>query len=182
MAAIIQSPDQERPGTQGTTPDCLTPMPDYMWPITKSAATSYKKLHEDHLMSKLLAKRQSKKESNQHTKQEAYKLSKKIPIEILAKDWLSESNANVETRAYLVDRVLPTVILGVEKVLTEVERKLLVDKEPSREFNPINFLAQYLMRNNPRYSNFSESSPYIRGLRQVSEELRKQLFDFEDNK
>jgi len=32
------------------------------------------------------------------------------------------------------------------------------------------------MRNNPRYSNFNEASPYIRGLRNVAEQLKHELF------
>ena len=49
-------------------------------------------------------------------------------------------------------------------------------------FNPVNYLAQYLMRNNPRYSNFSEASPYVRSLREVGEVLKAQIFQLEDNK
>ena len=184
---ISQSPEFERPASRrmtGVSVDRvrLTPMPDYMRPVTKSASRKWAKLHEDHMMHKLIAKRQAKTEINQQTREEAVKLAKKIPIELLAEDWLSENDASVETRAYAVDKVLPTVILGVEKLICEADKKGLIENESIKDFNPINFLAQYLLRNNPRYSNFSEASPYIRGLREVHEELKKQLFDIEDNK
>ena len=71
----------------------------------------------------------------------------------------------------------------MERLLKEVDEKgLSTTNRFEPEFNPINFLAQYLMRNNPRYSNFAEASPYVRGLRQVSEELKQELFTFEDNR
>jgi hypothetical protein len=69
------------------------------------------------------------------------------------------------------------LILGVEKLLTEADKKGLTEEnEEDPNFNPINFLAQYLLRNNPKYSNFSVASPYVRGLREVADELRRQLF------
>jgi len=160
----------------------LTPMPGYMRPIEKSAQRNYKKLHDDHMMTKLVNKRGEKKELNHVTKQEAMRIARKIPMEILAKDWLRDDKATIETRAFLVDKVLPTLILGAEKLLMEVDRLGGCKEQLDKGFNPVNFLAQYLMRNNPRYSNFSEASPYIRGLRDIGEELRKQLFDIEENK
>lgn len=75
------------------------------------------------------------------------------------------------------------MILGVERLLKEVDEKgLAATNRFEPDFNPLNFLAQYLMRNNPRYSNFAEASPYVRGLREVSEELKQELFTFEDNR
>ena len=49
-------------------------------------------------------------------------------------------------------------------------------------FSPINYLAQYLMRNNPRYSNLNKSSPYARGLKKVSEELKQDILALKENK
>ncbi|ELT93929.1 hypothetical protein CAPTEDRAFT_205863 [Capitella teleta] len=165
-------------GTEG-----LTPMPDYMKPVCKSASHRYRKLHEDLMMSKLLDRRKVKKQHNQEMRDQVRKQARKIPIEILTKSWLTEDASTVETRAFLVDKIFPTVILGMEKLLLEAEKKELANSnEVDSTFNPVNFLAQYLMRNNPKYSNFSEASPYVRGLRQVGEELREQLFDIEENK
>ena len=165
------------------TAERLTPMPDYMHPVTKSSAKLFRKLHEDHMMGKLMVKRSAIKERNSKTRDEARALARKIPLEVLAKDWLSKHQGTIETRAFLVDKIMPTLILGVEKLLLEVVKRNLADTDtPNPDFNPINFLAQYLMRNNPRYSNFSEASPYVRGLRAVTEELRVQLFDLDENR
>eukprot|EP00062_Callorhinchus_milii_P015404 gi/632965594/ref/XP_007898968.1/ PREDICTED: EF-hand calcium-binding domain-containing protein 5-like isoform X3 [Callorhinchus milii] len=38
------------------------------------------------------------------------------------------------------------------------------------------------MRNNPRHCDFPESSPYMRGLKQVLEDLRDQVVDIKDNR
>lgn len=62
------------------------------------------------------------------------------------------------------------------------KRNLTANAEFDPNFNPINHLAQYLMRNNPKYSNFSEASPYVKSLREVSETLKAQIFQLEDNK
>lgn len=78
---------------------------------------------------------------------------------------------------------MPTLILGLEKLLMEADKLGLTETaEFDPNFNPINRLAQYLMRNNPRYSNFSEASPYVKSLREVSEALKAQIFQLEDNK
>ncbi|KAL3858381.1 hypothetical protein ACJMK2_012972 [Sinanodonta woodiana] len=150
-----------------------------------SAVSRWKRQQEQTMMEKLVGLRNEKKELSKISRQEARKLARKIPIEILAKEWLSDTEATLDVRAYLVDRVLPTLILGVEKLLNEADqRELTKDGGPNRNpnFNPINFLAQYLMRNNPKYSNFSEASSYVRGLREVSEELKNEMFNMEDNR
>lgn len=166
-----------------STSERLTPMPDYMRPLTRGSAKKFRKLHEDLMMTKLIQKRSANKERNIKTRDQARQLAIKVPLDILAKDWFSSEDESVETRAYLVDKIMPTLVLGLEKLLVEVGRKGLADKdEPDPNFNPINYLAQYLMRNNPRFSNFSEASPYVRGLRSVGEELKKQLFDLEENR
>jgi len=89
----------------------------------------------------------------------------------------------LDARAFLVENILPTLILGVEKLLMEADKLELANKtESDPNFNPINYLAQYLMRNNPRYSNLSEASPYVKSLREVGEALKAQIFELEDNK
>lgn len=155
----------------------------YTPPAPRSASKRWKRIHEQSMMLRLDEQHVIKKQNAQMSKEAAREIIRKIPVELLAKEWLSKEDATVDMRAYLVDFVLPTLILGVERLLKEVDEKGLSSTnrfEP--EFNPINFLAQYLMRNNPRYSNFVEASPYVRGLREVSEELKQELFTFEDNR
>ena len=62
MAGCVPTPDS-RPGTRGrsTSSDRLTPMPDYLKPVVRSAVNRWKKLHEDHMMEKLVLKRADKK-------------------------------------------------------------------------------------------------------------------------
>ena len=68
-------------------------------------------------------------------------------------------------------------------MLIEADKLGLTAKaEGDANFNPVNYLAQYLMRNNPRYSNFSEASPYVKSLREIGEVLKAQIFQLEDNK
>ncbi|XP_052072459.1 EF-hand calcium-binding domain-containing protein 5-like isoform X3 [Mytilus californianus] len=176
----------QSPGRQSMTPGSGKHTPtgsDYMKPVVRSAVRRWKRLHEQNMMEKLVGMRNEKKNNTRSSRDDARKMARKIPTEILAKQWLNDNEATLEVRAYLVDKVLPTLILGVEKLLTEADKKGLTEEnEEDPDFNPINFLAQYLLRNNPKYSNFSEASPYVRGLREVADELRKQLFNIEDNR
>ncbi|CAL1545028.1 unnamed protein product [Lymnaea stagnalis] len=155
----------------------------YSPPAPHSAAMRWKEMNEQNMMLQLEEKHLVKKQNVQTSKEAAREIIRKIPVELLAKEWLSKEDATVDMRAYLVDHVLPTLILGVERLLREVDEKgLSATNRFEPEFNPINFLAQYLMRNNPRFSNFAEASPYVRGLREVSEEIKQELFTFEDNR
>ncbi|KAK0054151.1 EF-hand calcium-binding domain-containing protein 5 [Biomphalaria pfeifferi] len=160
----------------------------YSPPAPRSASKRWKNLNEQNMMLMLENKHLIKKKNLQKSKEQAREIIRKIPVEVLAKEWLSKEDATVDMRAYLVDHaslvfVLPTLILGVEKLLKVVDEKgLSATNRYEPEFNPINYLAQYLMRNNPRFSNFSEASPYVRGLREVSEEIKQELFTFEDNR
>ena len=149
-----------------------------------SAVQRWKRQHEQTMMEKLVGLRNEKKEHTKISKEQATNLARRIPTEMLGRDWLNMIEATLETRAYLVDKLMPTLILGVEKLLNEATKRGLANNRNERDpnFNPINHLAQYLMRNNPRYSNFSEASPYVRSMREVSEELKKELFNIEDNR
>ncbi|CAK8684544.1 EF-hand calcium-binding domain-containing protein 5-like isoform X3 [Clavelina lepadiformis] len=135
---------------------------------------------------KLLAVQKLKKQRMQDEKSAAVKLERTLPMDLLAFDWFNENALTSELRVYLIDKLLPTLILGMEKVLLEAEKRGLIESdeldEGRRKFNPINLLAQYLMRNNPRYCNFAEASPYIRGLWKVSEELKRDVYQTEANK
>jgi hypothetical protein len=110
-------------------------------------------------------------------------LARKVPIEMLALEWLNQIDASIETRAYLVENFLPVLVLGCERVLKEADKKDLIQENKSDlNYNPINILAQFLMRNNPKYNNHNETSSYVRTLRQVYQELREQMFAFQENK
>ncbi|XP_036925937.1 EF-hand calcium-binding domain-containing protein 5 [Sturnira hondurensis] len=101
------------------------------------------------------------------------KAEKKIPKDNLAKEWFNIENMRVGDRVYLLDKLLPTLVLGVEKMLTQVERKkLLTEVDIPTKFDPINYLGEYLMRNNPYYITGSGMSGYQRVMREVTEDLK----------
>ncbi len=110
-------------------------------------------------------------------------MARKVPTEMLALEWLNQIDASIETRAYLVENFLPVLVLGCEKVLKEAnKRNLVTDNKSDINYNPINVLAQFLMRNNPKYNNNNETSSYVRTIRQVYHELREQMFAFQENR
>ena len=110
-------------------------------------------------------------------------ITRSVPIDLLAREWLDDNEITLDVRTYLIENLLPTLILAVEKLLLEVQKRGLAETEAfAPDFNPINYLAQNLMRNNPRYSHFAEASPYAKGLRQVADDLKKEIFSIGDNK
>ena len=134
----------------------------------KSAAKKWQGYHRTKYKPKL-----DRTVSSRHLmKKQQEKAKLRLAVDMLAKEWLEAQTFDLDSRAYLIDKLLPTLILGLEKLLIEVGQR-----PPEKHFNPINYLAQYLMRNNPRYSNFPEASPYARGLRQVYEELRQKILN-----
>ncbi|XP_037229000.1 EF-hand calcium-binding domain-containing protein 5 [Falco rusticolus] len=104
------------------------------------------------------------------------KIKRREPCDWLFKEWFSEVKESLDTRIYLLDKLLPTLIPGMEKLLMEVERRnvLSPDKEPTK-FNPINFLGEYLMRHNPQYSISRKPGPYLRGMKMLTEELKTKM-------
>lgn len=63
----------------------------------------------------------------------------KVPMDILAAQWLSGAQS-AETRLYLVENVLPSLIVGLEKLLQKA------DESSDEDFNSVNWLAQWLTR------------------------------------
>ncbi|XP_071848550.1 EF-hand calcium-binding domain-containing protein 5-like isoform X3 [Apostichopus japonicus] len=156
---------------------------EYLAPIVRTAVRRWKRFHEQRVLEKYKERREMKKRKVEMLKEEKERLARKIPVDTLALEWLNTNEVTVDARAYLLEKLLPTLILGIEKLLMAAERKGLTESnESSPDFNPLNYLAQYLMRNNPRYSNFPEASPYIRGIREVTDELKMHVFSFEDNR
>nr|XP_035950543.1 EF-hand calcium-binding domain-containing protein 5-like [Halichoerus grypus] len=101
------------------------------------------------------------------------KAEKKLPRDNLAKEWFNAENMTLNTRAYLLDKLLPTLVPGVEKMLMQVEKKKLrAEVDNTTKFNPINHLGEYLMRNNPYYIKDSGMSGYQRVMRDVTEALK----------
>ncbi|XP_073653266.1 EF-hand calcium-binding domain-containing protein 5 isoform X2 [Tursiops truncatus] len=101
------------------------------------------------------------------------KAEEKLPTDNLAKEWFSTENMTLNTRAYLLDKLLPTLVPGMEKMLMQVEKKkLLAEVDIPTKFDPINHLGEYLMRNNPNYIKDSGMSGYQRVMRNIAEDLK----------
>ncbi|XP_061439686.1 uncharacterized protein LOC133363936 isoform X2 [Rhineura floridana] len=100
------------------------------------------------------------------------KAERKDPPDSQTRDWFSEEMMTLETRAYLLDKLLPTLIPGVEKLLMVAERKKVVEMEESEPctFNPLIFLGEYLMRHNPAYDIPAIPNPY--GMKVVADEMK----------
>ena len=109
--------------------------------------------------------------------------AREISVDLLAKEWMVLTNPSIEARLYLLDNILPSVIMSLEKLCIEVSKRQLEGSEHvTSRFNPINYLAQHLMRNNPKYSNFAEASPYMKGLQQMVTKLKADVMSLEENK
>jgi hypothetical protein len=101
------------------------------------------------------------------------KAEKKLPKDSLAKEWFNTESMTLTTRAYLLDKLLPTLVPGVEKMLVQLEKKTLSAKaDIPIQFDPINYLGEYLMRNNPYYIKDQRMSGYQRVMKDVTEDLK----------
>ncbi|XP_017710577.1 PREDICTED: EF-hand calcium-binding domain-containing protein 5 isoform X4 [Rhinopithecus bieti] len=101
------------------------------------------------------------------------KAEKKLPRDNLAKEWFNTESMTLNNRAYLLDKLLPTLVPGVENTLTQVEKKkVLTEVDTPSKFDPINYLGEYLMRNNPNYIKDPGISGYQRVMKEVTENLK----------
>lgn len=151
--------------------------------FARSAMNRWRGNVEKKITKRIMEVKAERKKRDAEAKEIAQLVARTIPLDILARDWLNDNDITSEVRVYLLENLMPTLILGVEKLLGEVEKKGLTDSEGfCPTFNPINYLAQFLMRNNPRYSNFAEASPYAKGIRKVVDDLKREVFSLEDNK
>ncbi|XP_042685902.1 EF-hand calcium-binding domain-containing protein 5 [Centrocercus urophasianus] len=111
-------------------------------------------------------------------KAEEEKENKREPCDGLCQEWFRNEEQSLDARTYLTDKLLPTLIPGVEKLLMEIERKdVLAPGTEHAKFDPITFLGEYLMRHNPQYDTCTKPGPYLRGLNVVTEELKREIPD-----
>ncbi|KAM8990965.1 EF-hand calcium-binding domain-containing protein 5 isoform 2-T6 [Ara ararauna] len=130
----------------------------------------YKKVQQRCLS---LQERKVKMVCEQKVKEE--KVNKREPCDLLSREWLNNEKVSLDTRIYLLEKLLPTLIPGIEKLLMEVERKNVLAAEEPTQFNPFIFLGEYLIRHNPQYGIPTKPDPYLRGLKVVTEELKSEM-------
>ncbi|XP_006891141.1 PREDICTED: EF-hand calcium-binding domain-containing protein 5 [Elephantulus edwardii] len=122
------------------------------------------------MQKKIIEKENLKKELEKRTE-------KKLDKDNLANEWFNTESTTVSSRAYLLDKLLPTLVPGMEKMLMQVEKKTLFkDTHSPAKFDPINFLGEYLMRHNPNYAK-EKMSGYQRVMRKVTEDLKVHVPD-----
>ncbi|XP_036051268.1 EF-hand calcium-binding domain-containing protein 5 [Onychomys torridus] len=106
-------------------------------------------------------------------KEQEKKTAKNLPRDDLAKNWFNIESMTLSPRAYLLDKLLPTLIPGVEQMLMQVEKKKLLSRaDIPTKFDPINYLGEYLMRNNTHYIKDPGMSGYQRVMKEVTEKLK----------
>ncbi|XP_060541253.1 EF-hand calcium-binding domain-containing protein 5-like [Pantherophis guttatus] len=107
------------------------------------------------------------------------KMEKEDPPDSLSQDWFNTESMTLETRAYLLDKLLPTLVPAVEKLLKVAERKQALEPKESEPcpFNPMIFLGEYLMRHNPTYDLSAKPNPYVRGLKAITDQLKTRVPD-----
>ncbi|KAM9525658.1 EF-hand calcium-binding domain-containing protein 5 isoform 2-T7 [Guaruba guarouba] len=130
----------------------------------------YKKVQQRCLS---LQERKVKMVREQKVKEE--KVNKREPCDLLSREWLNNEKVSLDTRIYLLEKLLPTLIPGIEKLLMEAERKNVLAAEEPTQFNPFIFLGEYLIRHNPQYGIPTKPDPYLRGLKVVTEELKSEM-------
>lgn len=129
--------------------------------------------------------------------------TQEVAIQSLSNEFLDVSDTSLETRTYLVATTLPVVVLGLDKLLREVEHRGLLSRENRQsptnnrpKFDAINWLgkrkcpindsAQYLYRNNPRFTDATPPNDsqvfYQAGLKNVATKLKTRNFELETSK
>ncbi|XP_068066618.1 EF-hand calcium-binding domain-containing protein 5 [Anomalospiza imberbis] len=135
--------------------------------------TSWKECFHEKVQQRCLSLQETKMRLVQAQKAEEAKERRREPGDCLAREWYNEEKETLDTRTYLLDNLLPTLIPGVENLLMAVERNhVLVSDQERTRFKPINYLGEYLMRHNPQYSVPTKPGPYLREMKVVSEELK----------
>nr|XP_047929980.1 EF-hand calcium-binding domain-containing protein 5 isoform X3 [Anser cygnoides] len=144
----------------------------------RSNCASWKECFYEKVQQRSLNLQEKKVKMIQAQKAKEEKVKRREACDWLCREWFSDEKESLDTRTYLLDKLLPTLIPGVEKLLMQVERKnvLVPDKEPTK-FDPITFLGEYLMRHNPQYDISTKPGPYLRGMKMVTEELKTEMAD-----
>jgi hypothetical protein len=117
---------------------------------------------------------------------------REITISSIADQFLDANDMSIETRAYLLKTTLPTVVLGLENLMKEMDKQgipkyairsqispnnLLQPDKPAGIFDALNWLGQYLFRNNPRHVERAGTA-YEKRAYEISAELEVKIQKF----
>ena len=87
------------------------------------AFRKHRKESEQQLLRSQKEETDAKDETNEFESRDqllAAEWRRSLPLELLAGEWLKEQCGEVGTKTYVMDKLLPTLVLGMEKLLTEV--------------------------------------------------------------
>ncbi|KAG8147729.1 hypothetical protein E2320_022686 [Naja naja] len=142
--------------------------------LTPAADAQWKAVFHERVQPRALHLQGLKREKLHKKTLQQKKTEKEEPPDSLSQDWLNTESMTLETRAYLLDKLLPTLVPAMEKLLKVAERKEALDPKESEPcpFQPIIFLGEYLMRHNPAYDLTSQPNPYMRGLKAIADQLK----------
>ncbi|XP_071994447.1 EF-hand calcium-binding domain-containing protein 5 [Engystomops pustulosus] len=141
----------------------------------------YRKIFTDKMQERGLKVQQKTLKNIKIQKEQKAKIEKESPADVLAREWFSQDKSSVETRTYLLDQLMPSVVHGVESLLMELEKKKVLEDD-SVKFDPVNYLGEFLMRQNPEFFSGTEKTAYTRGLEQVVADLKNNVFDLKYNR
>ncbi|XP_041520048.1 EF-hand calcium-binding domain-containing protein 5 [Microtus oregoni] len=148
-----------------------------------NAQLPWKNNFSERVEARAQAMQQKMLEKDMLKREQERKTAKQLPRDDLAKEWFDIESKTLTTRAYLLDKLLPTLIPGVEQMLMQVEKKKLLSKaDIPTKFDPINYLGEYLMRNNTLYIKDPGMSGYQRVMREVTEDLKVHVPDTISNR
>jgi len=52
-----------------------------------------------------------------------------LSVQVLAQEFLTNDNVDLETRAYLLESVFPILCVSLEKLLMEIDRRKIIERE-----------------------------------------------------
>ncbi|KAL4476312.1 hypothetical protein ABPG74_010045 [Tetrahymena malaccensis] len=96
-----------------------------------------------------------------------------VALDVFKKEEIILQGKKENFDLYLIERLFPVLLEGLERLSREVEAHKEKPEEVRERFNPCIFLGQYLMRNNPRHNeNKKDQLQY----KQIYEYVRYERF------
>ena len=104
----------------------LAMSPSMILPNHMIAVRRWRRMNEKNINEKIRKIFKQRRAECEERKRMTLQRTKKIPLDLLAKDWLDNIGASDELRVYLVENALPSLVLGLEDLLVEVIFSILL--------------------------------------------------------